>query len=129
MMDENLAIDTVINETDSVMCYDDVPVDEGMRKELKSNYETYKYCFVPDCTSTTRTAPHKVFVTVPRDLLKRQRWCDAVESPGKKAKKSRYCCEDHFDLLWSLRLAGGSPGKQIYGIKFCLGQHSYYRHI
>ncbi|KAJ8677150.1 hypothetical protein QAD02_012937 [Eretmocerus hayati] len=69
-----------------------------MRKELKSNYETYEYCFVPDCTSTTRTAPHKVFVTVPRDLLKRQRWCDAVESPGKKAKKSRYCCEDHFDL-------------------------------
>ncbi|KAJ8685216.1 hypothetical protein QAD02_021009 [Eretmocerus hayati] len=71
---------------------------EGMKKEIKSNQETYKYCFFPDCTNTTCTAPNKVFLNVPRDPAKRQRWFDAVESPGKSAKKSKHCCADHFDL-------------------------------
>ncbi|KAJ8671172.1 hypothetical protein QAD02_002431 [Eretmocerus hayati] len=77
----------------------EIPEDSpGVLKEMKSNFEVYKSCFVPDCNNTTVKTPKKIFVRLPSNELKHKLWRSAVETPEKKAKKTKYCCEDHFDL-------------------------------
>ncbi|KAJ8666315.1 hypothetical protein QAD02_007977 [Eretmocerus hayati] len=68
----------------------------GLRKELQSNFETYKTCFVPQCRNTSVKTPDKIFLTVPK--AKRKLWFEAVGHPDTKKMKSNYCCQDHFDL-------------------------------
>ncbi|KAJ8678420.1 hypothetical protein QAD02_014207 [Eretmocerus hayati] len=70
----------------------------GMRKEMQSNAEVYKICFVPDCANTTINNPKKVFFSVPRDAAKHNSWRSALETPEKTVKKTKFCCDDHFDL-------------------------------
>lgn len=61
--------------------------------------QTYKWCFVPQCTNTTLKTPNKVFLNVVKDELVRKRWCQAARRkfPVKKTS-TLYCCEDHFDV-------------------------------
>lgn len=65
-------------------------------KEIQSNHNVYKSCFVPSCKNTTVTAPNKVFLSVPNEPLKRKAWCQAVGCPEKKLRKGSYVYQDHF---------------------------------
>ncbi|XP_044745781.1 uncharacterized protein LOC123307502 [Coccinella septempunctata] len=55
-----------------------------------------KTCFVPTCLNSSKSAPNKCFIFVPRDPTKRKAWFDAVGA--KLIKSAKYCCEDHFNL-------------------------------
>ncbi|XP_044746719.1 uncharacterized protein LOC123308208 [Coccinella septempunctata] len=55
-----------------------------------------KTCFVPKCLNSSKSAPNKCFIFVPRNPTKRKAWFDAVGATVVKAV--RYCCEDHFNL-------------------------------
>ncbi|KAJ8671462.1 hypothetical protein QAD02_002721 [Eretmocerus hayati] len=86
--------------------------DAGIVKEYESNLQSYKICFVPDCPNTTVTTPQKVFLSLPKNAAKHKLRREAVETPEKNAKKTKHCCEDHFDLqndlenYWAWRLTG-----------------------
>lgn len=63
----------------------------------------YKYCLVPGCTNTTITAPHKLFISVPKGKELRMKWCEAMGRDNRNYVKlsnnsNRFCCEDHFDV-------------------------------
>lgn len=68
------------------------------QRELLSNQNVYKFCFVPGCKNTTITAPNKVFLSVPNEPVKRKAWCEAAGCPGKSLRAGSHACEDHFDL-------------------------------
>ncbi|XP_037069254.1 zinc finger protein 569-like isoform X2 [Pollicipes pollicipes] len=56
-------------------------------------------CFVPDCTNSLVSTPHKRFFAVPRDLEIRRRWARAARRSDAADLTSRgrwHCCEDHF---------------------------------
>ncbi|KAB0794888.1 hypothetical protein PPYR_11727 [Photinus pyralis] len=59
-----------------------------------------KWCFVPVCKNTSCITPNKIFVSVPKDIKRRQKWFAAARrNISEVSKKSTmYCCEDHFDL-------------------------------
>ncbi|XP_015112961.1 uncharacterized protein LOC107038394 isoform X3 [Diachasma alloeum] len=67
-----------------------------MSKEKKKT-PTYKYCFVPNCRSTTITTPNKIFICVPKSEEIRRLWCIAAAYTGK-LRLSSAICEDHFKL-------------------------------
>ncbi|XP_063873326.1 uncharacterized protein LOC135107418 isoform X1 [Scylla paramamosain] len=58
----------------------------------------YVTCFVPTCMNTTRTAPGKWFIAVPRNKTKRRDWWLSVGRSFPVLKNDYYCCEDHFNL-------------------------------
>ena len=59
----------------------------------------YKYCVVPLCTSTTKSAPEKRFFSVPRSEDIRKSWMEKMRRKDPVSSKSNvYCCEDHFDV-------------------------------
>ncbi|VEN55235.1 unnamed protein product [Callosobruchus maculatus] len=64
-----------------------------------SNSKSYRYCFVPLCTNTTKKTPGKVFFNVPQDENRRNKWFQAAHRDiPPKTKTKFFCCEDHFDL-------------------------------
>ncbi|KAK4885149.1 hypothetical protein RN001_001420 [Aquatica leii] len=65
---------------------------------------TRKWCFVPKCTNTSRTAPHKIFITVPKDIKKKKLWFAAARRAISEVseKSTLYCCEDHFNLEYDM---------------------------
>ncbi|GBM33467.1 hypothetical protein AVEN_55789-1 [Araneus ventricosus] len=70
--------------------------------------ERYKYCIVPYCTNTTRTAPDKLFIDVPRNDFLRKKWCKAMRrddalNPKLTSTSTRHVCGDHFDLEKDMR--------------------------
>lgn len=61
--------------------------------------DSYKYCIVPQCKSTTKSTPNKVFVTVPKDTKMKDIWQQQMKRVEKISSSStKYCCEDHFDV-------------------------------
>ena len=66
-----------------------------------SSRKPYKYCIVPCCTSSTTNTPEKVFLSVPKDPVKRKAWVNAMKRDERDNKhlsstSTVYCCEDHF---------------------------------
>ncbi|XP_037963539.2 uncharacterized protein LOC119691085 [Plutella xylostella] len=64
----------------------------------KSKKEPYKYCIVPSCRNTTRSAPDKVFFCGPRDADQKRKWCKIMNRDMVSPSTSFYCCEDHFNV-------------------------------
>ena len=60
---------------------------------------SYRYCIVPLCTSTSKTAPTKIFVHLPIDTTKRSKWCQAARrADDPPTGNNLHVCEDHFNL-------------------------------
>ncbi|XP_071041588.1 uncharacterized protein [Parasteatoda tepidariorum] len=85
-----------------------------IKSERRSNY---KYCIVPSCTNTTCRNPGKLFFAVPKNELKRKKWCAAISRHETEIREyslssSLYCCEDHFSVqddmenYWRYRITG-----------------------
>lgn len=67
-----------------------------MAEEIKRKY---KYCIVPHCTSTSVTAPDKVFISLPTDVKARRLWQKAMRRTDYVGNKSNLVvCEDHFNV-------------------------------
>lgn len=63
-----------------------------------SNLKSYRSCFVPLCTNTTKATPDKMFLNVPQDVKRRNKWFQAVHRDNPQTKSIFFCCEDHFDV-------------------------------
>lgn len=65
-----------------------------------SNLKSYRACFVPLCTNTTKKTPKKVFLNVPQDVKRRNLWFQAVRriNPQPQTTTKFFCCEDHFEV-------------------------------
>ncbi|XP_076664262.1 uncharacterized protein LOC143366794 [Andrena cerasifolii] len=63
-----------------------------------SKKTTYKWCFVPECKSTTIKTPDKVFFFMPQDVKLRKMWFTSARRADEPGKSNYYCCQDHFDL-------------------------------
>lgn len=59
---------------------------------------SYKYCVVPQCKSTTKKCPEKLFFTVPSNEALRAKWCTMMNRKDIIKGKSKYICEDHFEV-------------------------------
>ncbi|XP_026677303.1 uncharacterized protein LOC113466266 [Diaphorina citri] len=60
---------------------------------------SYKYCVVPECTSTTVATPDKLFIHVPKDVKQRKLWLTAMRRADPLSNRtSAFVCEDHFNL-------------------------------
>ena len=59
-----------------------------------------KWCFVPECTNTSKNNPKKIFISVPRNLKRKKEWFAAARRNLKNVsiKPTFYCCEDHFNV-------------------------------
>ncbi|XP_030751406.1 uncharacterized protein LOC115878932 isoform X2 [Sitophilus oryzae] len=59
-----------------------------------------KWCFVPGCINTSKNNPQKIFISVPRNVLKKKKWFAAARRELKDVslKTIFFCCEDHFNL-------------------------------
>lgn len=63
-----------------------------------------KRCFVPRCLNSSLIAPNKLYLSVPKSMIPRAKWIEAVElgTGVKLLIKSHttgyYCCEDHFNV-------------------------------
>lgn len=70
--------------------------DQSAEKTVNSSY---KYCFVPKCSNTTKSTPGKIFITVPKGDV-RKKWIQQTrrDSDSTSLKSTFYCCEDHFDV-------------------------------
>ncbi|CAH0749370.1 unnamed protein product [Bemisia tabaci] len=63
-----------------------------------ANLNSFARCFVPNCTSSSKSTPSKVFFPVPRGEA-RQQWCSAVgRSKPMSSTSPHHCCQDHFDV-------------------------------
>lgn len=49
--------------------------------EKMSTY--FKYCVVPQCTSTTVQTPNKIFIRLPEDNIRRKKWLKACRRNEK----------------------------------------------
>lgn len=59
-----------------------------------------KWCFVPRCRCTSATTPNKIFITVPQEFERREKWFKAVRRDIPKSKSVFFCCEDHFNVSY-----------------------------
>jgi len=61
-----------------------------------------RYCFVPQCQSTSLRNPDKMFISVPRDENVKLKWFNAVRRDlrfvSSSSKTHFSVCEDHFDV-------------------------------
>lgn len=59
-----------------------------------------KRCIVKGCQNNSENMPCKIFIGVPRDSNRRQKWFDVLGYDSSKGfhKHDLYCCEDHFDV-------------------------------
>ncbi|KAK4880989.1 hypothetical protein RN001_004308 [Aquatica leii] len=73
-----------------------------------------KWCFVPECKSTSKKNPFKLFITVPRNEQRKRAWFRAARRDFPKTNTVFFCCEDHFNLQEDLenylkyKLVGGN---------------------
>ncbi|CAK1585694.1 unnamed protein product [Parnassius mnemosyne] len=60
----------------------------------------YKWCVVPQCTNTTISSPHKLFVSVPTNPKRRKMWLRLARRDPKSilAHTNVFMCEDHFNM-------------------------------
>lgn len=60
----------------------------------------YKWCVVPKCTNTSLKTPQKVFVSVPTNPKKRNKWLQLARRDPKSilSHTNVFMCEDHFDV-------------------------------
>ncbi|CAK1594367.1 unnamed protein product [Parnassius mnemosyne] len=60
----------------------------------------YKLCVVPQCTNTTISSPHKLFVSVPTNPKRRKMWLRLARRDPKSilAHTNVFMCEDHFNM-------------------------------
>ncbi|KAJ8953484.1 hypothetical protein NQ318_023605 [Aromia moschata] len=56
-----------------------------------------KWCFVPGCKNTSRSAPNKKFF-IPENCSRKVKWFKAARRDFPKSKSTFFCCEDHFKL-------------------------------
>ncbi|XP_063835019.1 uncharacterized protein LOC135084212 isoform X3 [Ostrinia nubilalis] len=66
---------------------------------MDSSY--YKYCIVPQCTSTSIKTPNKLFIYVPNNQQMRKKWLTLARKYNAhclSTKSRMYFCEDHFNL-------------------------------
>uniref|UniRef100_A0A8D8QTW0 THAP-type domain-containing protein n=1 Tax=Cacopsylla melanoneura TaxID=428564 RepID=A0A8D8QTW0_9HEMI len=62
------------------------------------NKPRFKYCIVPQCKTTTVTAPDKLFLSVPSGNI-RKKWFKAMRRRDPTSLTSHlFICEDHFNL-------------------------------
>lgn len=63
------------------------------------NLKSYRACFVPFCTNTTKRTPQKVFLNVPKKGERRNLWFRTVRRINPQATTTKFfCCEDHFEV-------------------------------
>ncbi|XP_023028833.2 uncharacterized protein [Leptinotarsa decemlineata] len=65
-----------------------------------SDKMVYKWCVVPQCTSTSINTPQKVFVSVPTNPKRRRKWLQlSRRDPNSILSHTNiFMCEDHFDM-------------------------------
>ncbi|KAJ8983495.1 hypothetical protein NQ317_005151 [Molorchus minor] len=68
-----------------------------------------KWCFVPGCKNTSKNAPKKLFVTVPRQMPRKIKWFKAARRDLPKTKAIFFCCEDHFNNQMHTYFAAFEP--------------------
>lgn len=56
-------------------------------------------CLVPLCPNTSRNSPEKIFIRIPRNKVKREKWWIAgnIKIPISN-NPELFCCEDHFEV-------------------------------
>lgn len=60
----------------------------------------HRYCLVPQCKTTTVTAPDKIFVSLPCDIKTRILWQKAMRRTHFVGNKTNaFVCEDHFNVI------------------------------
>ncbi|XP_046404831.1 uncharacterized protein LOC124170176 [Ischnura elegans] len=65
----------------------------------RSTKKNYKWCFVPNCISTTKRTPEKIFISVPKAQAIRNKWFKAARrDPPDSYLSTIFCCEDHFKM-------------------------------
>ena len=65
--------------------------------ENKPSY--YKYCIVPLCKSTTFVTPSKIYIRLPDDPVRRNKWLKACRRDKSDIKRfARFLCKDHFKV-------------------------------
>ncbi|KAK4880728.1 hypothetical protein RN001_008874 [Aquatica leii] len=58
-----------------------------------------KYCIVPRCKNTIKSASDKVFFPVPKDAELRKHWCKVIRRDEVSPTSCLHCCEDHFNII------------------------------
>ena len=60
----------------------------------------YKWCIVPQCTNTSIKTSQKLFVSVPTNPKRRNKWLQlARRDPNSILSHTNvFMCEDHFDV-------------------------------
>lgn len=74
-----------------------------------------KWCVVSQCTNTSKRAPQKLFVSVPTNPKRREKWLQvARRDPNSILSHTNvFMCEDHFDINLSLIFDFNSNRKQL----------------
>ncbi|KAJ8911817.1 hypothetical protein NQ315_014242 [Exocentrus adspersus] len=58
----------------------------------------FKFCVVPSCNTTNENHPEKLFLTVPKNPVRRESWARAIKV-SHIPFNGKYCvCEDHFNV-------------------------------
>ncbi|KAM3956850.1 uncharacterized protein ACR2FA_009157 [Aphomia sociella] len=87
-----------------------------------SYLKSYRACFVPLCTNNTKRTPHKMFLNVPQNAERRDKWFQAVRRINPNTTSNFFCCEDHFDLREDMEnyiyytIMGGGNAKIKVGV-------------
>ncbi|CAG9817697.1 unnamed protein product [Phaedon cochleariae] len=77
-----------------------------------------KYCLVPQCLSSTKVSPGKIFLSLPvgssdKNKEKRKLWLQAINGNDLSEKTRGFVCEDHFEVVERANTAlQGSPQTQ-----------------
>ncbi|KAJ8972665.1 hypothetical protein NQ317_014024 [Molorchus minor] len=61
------------------------------------------------CKNTSKNAPKKLFVTVPRQMPRKIKWFKAARRDLPKTKAIFFCCEDHFNNQMHTYFAAFEP--------------------
>lgn len=60
--------------------------------------KSYRACFVPSCGNNSKKNPDKVFVVVPKESKKRQKWFNLARRGDTPTNSHYYCCQDHLNV-------------------------------
>ncbi|XP_043188155.1 uncharacterized protein LOC122363222 [Amphibalanus amphitrite] len=68
------------------------------KRQGKGKYQTYRWCFVPNCSNTSVTAPDLLYIPVPVSHKERAHWYKIARRDGAPASGALWACEQHFDV-------------------------------
>ncbi|KAJ8670104.1 hypothetical protein QAD02_001363 [Eretmocerus hayati] len=63
-----------------------------------SLYKCRRWCFVPQCDSTSIRDPTKLFFPMPDDMKTKKLWFDSAHRADEPTTSRYYCCQDHFEI-------------------------------